>query len=694
MTSGRNSLSSISKLKGVGPKVSESLLRLNIQTIEDALFHLPYRYEDRTKITHVADALEGVTGLFQGEITSCQVVFRGRRMLIVELYDGTGSFKIRMFHFAMAQKNNLSIGKIVRCYGTLHHRPNGKELIHPTYQVFNKDHIPNIENSFTPIYPTTDNLKQGRLRNLIRNGLSYAQKYNLLNQHWETKKFTQYGSILDALSFIHNPPADTDIGILSLGKHPAQRQLIYQELIAHMLCSGILKKENDARNGPALPLNSKKEDSFLNKLGFNLTSSQKNSWSEILNDLKGKSPMRRLLQGDVGSGKTVVGALAALHASENKFQTALMCPTEILAEQHHANLANWFNDLGIKVSLLTGSTTSVKRKQIVKKLYQGDIDILIGTHALFQPDVIFHKLGLTLIDEQQRFGVHQRFSLLQKGGSKENSSHQLIMTATPIPRTLAMTVYGSLEVSTIDEMPPGRIPIETSARPNSMRDKISKRIQEVCGEGQKVYWVCTLIDESEELEAQSAEDLFKELLMTLPEIKIGLVHGKLKKKEKDQVINNFRDGKIQLLVCTTVIEVGVDVPEANLMIIENAERLGLSQLHQLRGRVGRKANSRSHCLLLYKEPLSVIAKERIEIMETNNDGFAIAEKDLELRGAGEIYGTRQSGMMDLKIADPIRDSELLEQAQIEAIEMSKNNSKLAYLLVDRWVGKVVDYSDS
>jgi ATP-dependent DNA helicase RecG len=404
--------------------------------------------------------------------------------------------------------------------------------------------------------------------------------------------------------------------------------------------------------------------------------------------------MRRLLQGDVGSGKTLVGALAALHAKSNQWQTALLCPTEILAEQHFSSFLGWFEEVGIKVSLLTGSTKSKERKVIIQDLEEGNIDILIGTHAIFQLGIKFNNLGLTVIDEQHRFGVHQRFSMLEKGGISNQSPHQLIMTATPIPRTLAMTVYGSLETSIIDELPPGRNPVVTSSRPDSYRDRVIKRVEEVCLTGKRAYWVCTLIEDSDELEAQSAEELYKEICDSLPTLKVGLVHGRLKKDKKDSVIEKFRNGDIQLLVCTTVIEVGVDVPEATLMIIENPERLGLSQLHQLRGRVGRKANTDSHCLLLYKDPLSNLAEERIKTMESTNDGFQIAEKDLELRGAGDIYGLRQSGLMDLKIANPIRDSDLLIVAQNEALELGKNEKAFAKTLVKRWIGNRVDYSDS
>ena len=461
-----------------------------------------------------------------------------------------------------------------------------------------------------------------------------------------------------------------------------------------MLCAGILKNELEGRTGPSMKDISMHESAFLDSLPFELTNAQNVVWGEIKNDLLANIPMRRLLQGDVGSGKTLVGALSALHASSNGFQTALLCPTEILAEQHFTSFSDWFKKLGIKVMLLTGSTKAKERKIIVEDLAAGKIDILIGTHAIFQSGIEFNSLGLTVIDEQHRFGVHQRFSMLEKGGKTNQSPHQLIMTATPIPRTLAMTVYGSLETSIIDELPPGRNPVQTSSRPDSFREKVIKRVEEVCLTGKRAYWVCTLIEDSDELEAQSAEELYKEISNSLPKLKVGLVHGRLKKEQKDSVIEQFRKGDIQLLVCTTVIEVGVDVPEATLMIIENPERLGLSQLHQLRGRVGRKANTDSHCLLLYKEPLSGLAEERIKTMEATNDGFQIAEKDLELRGAGDIYGLRQSGLMDLKIANPIRDSSLLLDAQNEAIELGKNETGFAKTLVERWIGNRVDYSDS
>ncbi len=685
---------SIDKLRGVGPKVSESLEQLGIYNIQDAVFHLPYRYEDRSKIIPLGDAPYEEPILIEGEIVKSTVIFRGRRMLFTEIYDGTGKLTIRMFHFAMAQHKALKKGLKIRCYGTIRHGSTGREMIHPQYQVFLPSDAIEIDQNLTPVYSATTKLKQGRLRKIISGALEYCEKNNLFEEEKETQPEGEFSNLFQALRFIHNPPASIDINILLAGSHPAQRKLIKEELVAHMLCAGILKNELEGRTGPDMPTHSSKEIDFFNSLNFNLTGAQKRTWKEIAKDMTGKSPMRRLLQGDVGSGKTLVGALATLHAAENEWQTAFMCPTEILAEQHHQTLSEWFDKFGLRVELLTGSTSASKRKKIISDLYNGDIHILVGTHALFQNDIIFDKLGLTVIDEQHRFGVHQRFSMLEKGGSKERSPHQLIMTATPIPRTLAMTVYGSLETSVIDELPPGRMPVITSARPNSMREKVIQRIAEVCKDGQRAYWVCTLIEESEELEAQSAEELYAEISQSLPDINVGLVHGRLKKKEKDNVINAFREGNIQLLVCTTVIEVGVDVPEATLMIIENPERLGLSQLHQLRGRVGRKANSESHCLLLYKDPLTPIAEERIKTMQETNDGFVIAEKDLELRGAGDIYGVRQSGLMDLKIADPIRDADLLESAQIDALEIAKTNPIFAKVLVDRWIGTKVDYSDS
>ena len=694
MTEDSKDLHSVTNLKGVGPKISESLKSLGIQSVQDAMFHLPFRYEDRTVLTPIGDASYEKSVLVEGEIVKSTVVFRGKRMLFTEIYDGTGRLTMRMFNFAMAQHKALKEGLMIRCYGPVTPGPNGKQMIHPQYQIFDKSENLDIDNNLTPVYPTTSGLQQGRIRKVIHDSIAYCDKHDLLKESSSLNAESGFPDLWENLKFIHNPPSDIDIQTLIEGKHPAQRSLIKEELVAHMLCAGILKNELEGRSGPAMNKISNAEEKFTSSLEFNLTGAQKRTWDEIRSDLTGNLPMRRLLQGDVGSGKTLVGALSALHAHENGWQTAFMCPTEILAEQHHLSLSEWFSSLGLRVELLTGSSNASDRKEIISKLKGGEINILVGTHALFQEDVIFNCLGLTVIDEQHRFGVHQRFSMLEKGGTKNQSPHQLIMTATPIPRTLAMTVYGSLETSIIDEMPPGRRPVETSARPNSLRQKVIKRIKEVCLSGQRVYWVCTLIEESEELEAQSAEELFKEISEQLPEINVGLVHGKLKKKYKDQVIKKFREGKIQLLVCTTVIEVGVDVPEATLMIIENPERLGLSQLHQLRGRVGRKADSDSHCLLLYKEPLSSLAEERIKTMQETNDGFEIAEKDLELRGAGDIYGVRQSGLMDLKIANPIRDSDLLEEAQEDAIAIAKNDDSYAKTIVLRWIGNRVDYSES
>lgn len=694
MTEESQDLQSIQSLKGVGPKSASLLNNLGIFTIPDAVMHLPFRYEDRSFITPIGGANYQAPVLIEGEIMKSSVVFRGRRMLFTEIYDGTGKLTMRMFNFAMAQHKALEEGKMIRCYGNITPGPNGKQMIHPQYQVFEKDVEIEIEENLTPIYPTTSGLQQNKLKKIIEDSLRFCEEHDLLKENLNTGNYSEFGNLLETLKFLHKPPVNTDIEELIEGKHPAQKSLIKEELIAHMLCAGILKNELEGRTGPSMGNESEEENRFLDTLPFDLTNAQKRSWEEIRNDLTDVKPMRRLLQGDVGSGKTLIAALSALHSHSNNWQTAFLCPTEILAEQHFNSFQAWFNELGLKTELLTGSTKAKDRKLIVKELALGEIDILIGTHAIFQSGVEFKRLGLTIIDEQHRFGVHQRFSMLEKGGRQNSSPHQLIMTATPIPRTLAMTVYGSLETSIIDELPPGRNPVQTSSRPDSLRDRVIKRVEEVCLTGKRAYWVCTLIEDSDELEAQSAEELFKEISNSLPKLKVGLVHGRLKKEDKDFVIKKFREGDIQLLVCTTVIEVGVDIPEATLMIIENPERLGLSQLHQLRGRVGRKANTDSHCLLLYKEPLSGMAEERIKTMELTNDGFKIAEKDLELRGAGDIYGIRQSGLMDLKIANPIRDSELLVEAQTEALELGKNEKEFAKILVKRWISNRVDYSES
>jgi len=694
MTEDFRDLHAINNLKGVGPKSTQSLHNLGIFSISDAAFHLPFRYEDRSFITKIGEANYQTPVLIEGEIMKSTVVFRGRRMLFSEIYDGTGKLTMRMFNFAMAQHKALEEGKMIRCFGTITPGPNGKQMIHPQYQVFEKEDSIDIEKNLTPIYPTTSGLQQNKLRKIIEDSLDFCDKNNILKEESRNKHYSEHGNLLETLKFLHKPPVDTNLNELISGKHPAQQALIKEELVAHMLCAGILKNELEGRKGPLMKEISLDEDGFLDSLPFNMTKAQNRVWEEIKNDLTSNLPMRRLLQGDVGSGKTLIGALAALHAQSNGWQTALLCPTEILAEQHFESFKGWFDSIGIRVSLLTGSTKTKDRKLITDNLKKGEIDIIVGTHAIFQHSIEFKNLGLTVIDEQHRFGVHQRFSMLEKGGDGSISPHQLIMTATPIPRTLAMTVYGSLETSIIDELPPGRNPVQTSSRPNSLREKVIKRVEEVCLAGKRAYWVCTLIEESDELEAKSAEELYSEISDSLPRIKVGLVHGRLKKDKKDSVIEKFRNGEIQLLVCTTVIEVGVDVPDATLMIIENPERLGLSQLHQLRGRVGRKANTESHCLLLHKEPLSNLAEERIETMKKTNDGFQIAEKDLELRGAGDIYGLRQSGLMDLKIANPIRDSNLLIEAQEEALDLGKNDKAFSKILVDRWIGNRVDYSES
>ena len=694
MTEESKDLHSVQNLKGVGPKSTSSLNNLGIFSIPDAAFHLPFRYEDRSFITQIGDANYQTPVLIEGEIMKSTVVFRGRRMLFSEIYDGTGKLTMRMFNFAMAQHKALEEGKMIRCFGTITPGPNGKQMIHPQYQVFEKEDSIEIEENLTPIYPTTSGLQQNKLRKIIEASLDFCDKNDIFKEESKNKLYSEYGNLLETLKFLHKPPVEANLNELISGKHPAQQSLIKEELVAHMLCAGILKNELEGRKGPVMKKVSDDEEEFLNSLPFDLTSAQKKVWQEIRKDLTSEMPMRRLLQGDVGSGKTLIGALAALHSRFNEWQTALLCPTEILAEQHYESFKGWFESLGISVKLLTGSTKAKERKSITENLKEGNIDIIVGTHAIFQLGIEFANLGLTIIDEQHRFGVHQRFSMLEKGGKYKMSPHQLIMTATPIPRTLAMTVYGSLETSIIDELPPGRNPVQTFSRPNSFREKVIKRVEEVCLTGKRAYWVCTLIEESDELEAKSAEELYQEISNSLPKIKVGLVHGRLKKEKKDSVIEKFRKGEIQLLVCTTVIEVGVDVPEATLMIIENPERLGLSQLHQLRGRVGRKANTDSHCLLLYREPLSMLADERIKTMEATNDGFQIAEKDLELRGAGDMYGLRQSGLMDLKIANPIRDSDLLIEAQKEALEIGKNEKRFAKTLVERWIGNRVDYSDS
>jgi ATP-dependent DNA helicase RecG len=690
----------LTTLKGVGPSMAKRLEKLNLLSVQDLLLHLPLRYEDRTRVTTVRDCLVGTHTNIIGEITSNQLTHGKRRMMVVNLNDGTGNVQLCFFSFSASQKNSLSVGKTIRCYGEIKRGPNGFQIVHPEYRALDDDRaLTPMEETLTPVYPTTDGLKQISLRNLTDQALIRLQRgqvEELLPSHL----FDEAYSLAQALVIIHRPPPEASTSQLELGKHPAQLRLIKEELLAHNLSMLKLRQNSDVHQAVSLtpeqaiePYNSA-EDSFLTALPFSPTQAQARVVKEIKADLAKPQPMMRLVQGDVGSGKTLVAAQAALTAISQGYQVALMAPTEILAEQHAINFSNWFKSLDINVGWLAGKTKAKARRIALEKMANGEMQMVIGTHALFQADVEFNKLVLIIIDEQHKFGVHQRLSLREKGVFDNNYPHQLIMTATPIPRTLAMTAYADLDTSVIDELPPGRTPINTVALPDSRRENVIERIREGCtNDNRQAYWVCTLIEESEVLQCQAAEDTAVHLQEQLPELKIGLVHGRMKAAEKQAIMDGFKAGEIHLLIATTVIEVGVDVPNASLMVIENPERLGLAQLHQLRGRVGRGSVA-SHCVLLYKAPLSKTATKRLAVLRESNDGFVIAEKDLEIRGPGELLGTRQTGLAELKIADLVRDGYLIPEIKQKAYLLSRQNPECAQALIQRWLGNKERYSNA
>ena len=685
----------ITSLTGIGPRLQEKLMRIGINRIQDLLFHLPYRYIDRTHLISLGELKAGEDAYFQGEIELTQIRYGKRRSLLCRISDGTGAAILRFFYFSKSQQNKLQRGQLIRCYGKVRRGSSSLEIVHPEYRLLESGVDVELEKQLTAVYPSTEGLQQPRIRKLIEQALVIlnSDKKNineLLPQ--EILLEQDLPTLADALEYVHRAPITADLQSLIDEKHPTQKRLIIEELLAHQLSLLELRNELKKEKSPIFNKSRYLVPEFLKKLSFELTNAQKNAFKIIASDLNANSAMLRLLQGDVGSGKTVIAALATLQAIEQNYQVAIMVPTELLAEQHYKNFSVWFESLNIETVLLTGKLKKSIRNTIEEKLKNKKSIVVIGTHALFQESIIFSKLGLVIIDEQHRFGVHQRLALIEKGKQYDEYPHQLIMTATPIPRTLTMTAYADLDHSIIDELPPGRIPVNTSVHSNQRRNEIIDRIKNVCDEGRQVYWVCTLIDESESLQCETVVATSEHLKQKLKKINIGLIHGRMKTNEKETIMKDFKEGKINLLVATTVIEVGVDIPNASLMIIDNAERLGLSQLHQLRGRIGR-GNEKSHCILIYQSPLSNLAKERLEIMRTTNDGFVIAEKDLELRGPGEVLGTRQAGIPDFRIANLKRDSYLLSKIQRIATQLIENNPKNVELLIKRWIGKKHEYSN-
>lgn len=674
--------------------MAERLQKLHIHSVQDLLFHLPLRYQDRTRITPIGALRPGDEVVVEGEIQLSEVKFGRRRMLLTRLSDGTGSLTLRFFHFNSAQQQSLAPGTRLRCFGEVRGGTATLEMVHPEFRrVLGGEE--GVEEHLTPIYPTTEGLQMPGLRKLIDQALTLLQERRLALPDLIPHALLPpgMGRLRESLLSLHRPTPDIALSQLTDGAHPAQQRLAFEELLAHQLSLRLLRQRMRQHSATALSPPGTLSAQLQATLPFTLTAAQQRVLGEIRTDLQQATPMQRLVQGDVGCGKTVIAALAALQSVESGLQAAVMAPTELLAEQHYQSFRDWLTPLGITVAWLTGRLKAKERRQMLAAIDSGEAAVAVGTHALFQQEVVFRALGLVIVDEQHRFGVHQRLALREKGLQADGSHpHQLIMTATPIPRTLAMTAYADLDLSVIDELPPGRTPVETVAIADERRDEVVARVAAACAEGRQAYWVCTLIEESETLQCQAAEQTLEQLRLLLPRLRIGLIHGRMKSAEKEQQMAAFKRAQLDLLVATTVIEVGVDVPNASLMIIENAERLGLAQLHQLRGRVGR-GSTKSSCVLMYHPPLSAQARERLGVMRESNDGFVIARKDLELRGPGEVLGTRQTGMLQLRIADLQRDQALLAQVGTAAQQLLEAYPQQVAPLLERWLGDKQRYGD-
>ena len=682
----------LSALRGVGPAIAEALARLSLHTLSDFWFHLPLRYEDRTRIALIRDLRHGETAQVEAVVDAVERGFRFRPLLRVTVSDASrASLTLRFFHFSKAQAEGFTAGTRFRIYGEMRETANGMEVVHPRYQRVQAD-TP-LESALTPVYPASEGLGQTTLARLAKLAIAALPEDSVLDVVPESiRRDAELPSLGAALRLVHAPPNDADVAALLARTHPAQRRLAFDELLAHQIGMRRLRRSLRAIPAPAIRQDKKRRKAFLEALPFKLTKAQLRVLGEIDHDIAGSKPMLRLVQGDVGSGKTVVAAIAALAAADAGVQTAVMAPTELLAEQHLRNFSHWLGVLGLRVVWLAGKVTGKARSKALAEIADG-AEIVIGTHALMQEGVVFANLGLAVIDEQHRFGVHQRLALRNKGRDGARTPHQLVMTATPIPRTLAMAAYADLDVSVIDALPPGRTPVQTVAVADARRGEVVERIRLACGEGRQAYWVCPLIEESEQLEAKAAQATFEALKVALPELQIGLLHGRMKPRDKQAVMDAFKAGELRLLVATTVIEVGVDVPNASLMVVDNAERMGLAQLHQLRGRVGRGALA-SSCVLIYQGPLSALARERLAVMRESNDGFRIAEKDLELRGPGDVVGTRQTGQLSFRVADLIRDADVLPNISGAADWLLEHAPEAADALVERWIGHAVEYAQA
>lgn len=684
---------SLTSLKGIGPALATRLNQLGLHNTRDLLFHLPHRYEDRTRLAAIGSIKMGDLVQIEGEVVGTSIQFGRRRSLLCMLKDRSGVIALRFFHFSAAQKKALDNATRMRCFGEVRRGRSGFEMFHPEYQLLAEGEQLPVAEVLTPVYPTTEGLQQGRLRKIIGQALNQLERNpprDLLPE--SLLQPFKLPSLAAAIAMVHSPPADAPQAWLSDGANPGQKRLAFEELLAHRLCMRRYRSSSDQLAGPKLTADPALTRGLLQQLGFTLTGAQQRACAEIAADLGSGQPMLRLLQGDVGSGKTVVAAIAALQAIASGYQVALMAPTEILAEQHLLTFRQWLEPLGVTVGWLSGKSKGKgkQRRETLEALVSGECRLLVGTHALFQDEVIYQRLGLVIVDEQHRFGVHQRLALRDKAAGDDSNPHQLVMTATPIPRTLAMSAYADLDSSVLDELPPGRTPVNTALVSAQRRDQVVARISSACAGGNQAYWVCTLIEESESLQAQAAEATAEQLRELLPTLAIGLIHGRLKAAEKAAIMASFKAGEISLLVATTVIEVGVDVPNASLMVIENPERLGLAQLHQLRGRVGR-GHKESHCILLYQNPLSETGKQRLQVMRESTDGFYIAERDLQIRGPGQVLGTQQTGLMTFRIADISRDAGMLDDVKDACDVVMQQYPEIIDPLINRWLGDRVHY---
>ncbi|MDB9938432.1 ATP-dependent DNA helicase RecG [Candidatus Thioglobus sp.] len=671
----------IISISGLGQKTSDRLNQLGIHTLEHLLFHLPSRYQDKTTITSLSSASVEDEILIEVTIDRIEVIPTRQRQLLCYLSDNQNQrVLLRFFHFTQYQKQALIRGETIQCFGEIKIGRQGLEMHHPEYRIISQDQKPLLESTLTPVYPLCAGVSQNKMKQWVNNALDVL-KASVIDDYFEKITQSTMPSLKDSLFLLHHPNKNEDLSKIEAFTHISQQRLIIEELAAHQLSLLKIKEARKSKESKKISIKNALSNKLLSSLEFDLTSAQSRCISQINEDLSTSEPMHRLLQGDVGSGKTIVAVFALLQAAENNFQTAVMAPTEILARQHLQNFSNYLSPLGIQIAFLSGSQNTQERKDNLSLIENGKAKVIIGTHALFQENVYFEDLALVIIDEQHKFGVHQRLSLFKKAIL---TPHQLVMTATPIPRSLTMSAYADLDTSIIDELPPGRQTIETVALSNARRDELITKIKQISKEGRQIYWVCTLIEESEALRAESAEKTFTYLTDNLRELKVVMIHGRLTKSEKEIIMSDFSKGKTNLLVATTVIEVGVNVPNASLMIVENAERLGLAQLHQLRGRVGR-GSEKSACVLLYQSPLSQTAKERLDILRQSNDGFLIAQKDLELRGPGEILGTQQTGIASMKIADIVRDSYLLKQVGYYSSKMLEAEHTSQNALMTRWI---------